>query len=293
MTLESHLPEFLKDARIDKLSGGLSGAGVYLVEKDGTKYVLKFSDTAALMREVGDAGVAPRVIHSDAETVLCEFVENKMFFGLLMADPKRAIDALGSMLGKVHALPIPRQLQGRNKRWFLESLTTQHGDWPRPAWFREGVAEVLAMPEPDPGPDVLSHNDVNPTNLVWDGARLLLLDWDVASAGSRYYDLAAVALFFRFDTAMCLRLISAHDGVEVSELPARFIYDRRLVGAMIGTIFLKLAREGGHSGDADAQAIPLGDAFMRMREGKLDPGTPDGQFVLGLALIAHSRLPLG
>lgn len=293
MTSESHLidhlPPQLKDARTWKLSGGLSGAGVYGVEKAGVRYVLKFTTTAPLLELVSEAGVAPRVIHRDAETVLCEFIEGKQWIMFFMTDPGRAIDELGRLLAKVHALPIPATMQAQSKKWFLDSVTEQLGAWPRPAWFRDRVDEVRALEVPDGGPDVLSHNDVNPSNLIWDGTRILLLDWDVAAPNDRYYDLAAVSLFFRFDEARCLRLVSAHDGEAVTILPARFVYDRKLVGAMIGSIFMKLAREGGHPGDANAPAPELAEVYGMMREGKLDPATAIGQFTLGLALLAQSR----
>ena len=43
-------------------------------------------------------------------------------------------------------------------------------------------------------PIVLSHNDVNPTNLVHDGERLLLLDWETAGPNEPFYDLAAISI---------------------------------------------------------------------------------------------------
>jgi thiamine kinase-like enzyme len=41
----------------------------------------------------------------------------------------------------------------------------------------------------------LSHDDVNPTNLVYDGNRLLLLDWDNAGKNEPMYDLATISVF--------------------------------------------------------------------------------------------------
>ena len=93
-----------------------------------------------------------------------------------------------------------------------------------------------------------SHNDVNPTNLVYDGEKLLLLDWETAGPNDPFYDLAAIAVFLRMDEGTCLRLLAAYDGEPVAELPARFAYNRRLVAVLCGTAFLHLARHGGHAG---------------------------------------------
>jgi aminoglycoside phosphotransferase (APT) family kinase protein len=174
---------------------------------------------------------------------------------------------------------------------FLAGLEQQLAGFARPAWFINAVAAARALPVPDPGPLVLSHNDVNPTNLIYDGERVLLLDWDVAGLNSRYHDLAAASLFFRLDETRCLLVLSAHDGAPVTSLPARFVYDRILVGALVGSIFLKLAREGGHPGNANASPPRLADLYQRMRGGQLDPGSASGQFELGLALLEESRLP--
>jgi aminoglycoside phosphotransferase (APT) family kinase protein len=42
---------------------------------------------------------------------------------------------------------------------------------------------------------VVSHNDVNPGNILWDGAHAWLVDWEVTGLGHPYYDLATLALF--------------------------------------------------------------------------------------------------
>ena len=85
----------------------------------------------------------------------------------------------------------------------------------------------LAEPAPpSEGPPVTSHNDVNPTNLVWDGERLLLIDWDAAGPNDPFYDLAAVAVFLRMDDETSKALLAAHDGAMPATLPARFAYDR-------------------------------------------------------------------
>src|SRR5205823_3190082 len=107
------------------------------------------------------------------------------------------------------------------------------------------VEEVLATDPPDAPGLVLSHNDVNPTNLIFDGERLLLLDWEAAGPNDRWFDLATVALFLRLDAEQCRRLLASYDGEIRENVPSHFIYLRRMVGTMLGTGFLKLARDAG------------------------------------------------
>jgi hypothetical protein len=58
-------------------------------------------------------------------------------------------------------------------------------------------------------------------------------------------------------------------------------------------MFVKLARASGHAGDAAAEALPLLDVYGKLRTGALSPGTPDGSWAFGLALLraASSATP--
>ena len=151
------------------------------------------------------------------------------------------------------------------------------------------------LTEEAPAPEralVLSHNDVNPTNLVYDGENLLLLDWDTAGPNDPFYDLAAVSVFLRMDEGTCQRLLMAYDDAPVSSLPARFIYDRRLVAVLCGVAFLHLAYQSGHAGDTGRETLEstlsLGDFYQRMRAGSLNIATGEGQWWFGLALVRES-----
>ena len=141
-------------------------------------------------------------------------------------------------------------------------------------------------------PFVVSHNDVNPTNLVYDGENLLLLDWETAGPNDPLYDLAAIAVFLRMDEGTCLKLLAAHDGESVSTLPARFAYNRRLVSVLCGAAFLHLARQSGHAGATSDQTLDstpsLGDVYLQVRAGALSPATSEGQWSFGLALVKES-----
>lgn len=89
-----------------------------------------------------------------------------------------------------------------------------------PGFVHETVTALLAEPPVARSESlVMSHNDVNPSNLVFDGTRVLLLDWDTAAPNRPRYDLATVALFFRMDGETCQQLIAAHDDAPPAALP--------------------------------------------------------------------------
>jgi len=171
----------------------------------------------------------------------------------------------------------------------LEFLRVSLERFPLAAFARDVIDRVLAeTPPPSDRALVLSHNDVNPTNLAYDGDRLILLDWDVAGANDPFYDLAAVAVFFLFDEATCSALIAAHDAAAPAALPPRFLYMRRLVATVCGAMMVHLARQAGHPGAPDTtleSTSSLPDFYARLRAGAIDISSSEGRWQFGLALL--------
>lgn len=304
------LPADLRESSttLTPIAAGLSGAGVYRVEAAGQAYVLKISggDEAPAewrhrlqMRQLAAAaGLAPRVIHADQarRAVVSAFVVDRSF-PAFYGDPRTreaALLQLGQTLRRVHALPLPPAATAQDPRALLSTIWSRLlAPFALPDFVADAVRHVLleAAPAADRAP-VLSHNDVNPTNLVYDGERVLLLDWETAGPSEPFYDLAAIAVFLRMDEATCLRLLSAYDGTPVATLPARFAYDRRLVAVLCGAASLHLARSSGHAGATGTETLDtvlsLGEFYQNLRTGALSLRTAEGQWCFGLALVKAS-----
>jgi hypothetical protein len=289
MELQACLPPELHGATITPITKGLSGAGVYRVTAGDRVYVLKVGvDRVAIQRAAAEAGLAPRILHVDTarRAIVSEFIADRGFPAFYMMLREPALELLGQTLRRVHELPV--EGTPADPRGFLETLVRGLDGVALPAFARDFMARTRdEVPPPAEHPLVQSHNDVNPANLVYDGERLLLLDWDVAGPNDPYYDPATIALFMRMDDDECQRLLA------LPQVPPRFRYFRRLVGALCGGMMLKLARDGGHAGDATAEALPLIDVYTQIRTGALSPATPDGKSVFGLALLraASSATP--
>jgi len=295
MTPEAYLPAHLRGATIEKISAGLSGAGVYKVTSGDAQYVLKIADApidVAIRTAAADAGVAPKIIHVDPtrHAVLSELVVDRGFMPVLMNPATRAnaIASLGTALRRVHDLPIPDGTPAATPRAFLEQFSATLAKSAVPELVRTAQDRALSEPEPPVEREpVISHNDVNPSNLVWDGERVKLLDWDTAATNDPLYDLAAVAMFLRMDEPTCRALLEAHDGVAPTALPARFAYWRRMIATLCGSIFLVLAHRRGFAG-GDDPALTLAEAYAKMRTGELVVATAEGQWAFGLALLRES-----
>nr|WP_239015303.1 phosphotransferase [Archangium violaceum] len=287
------------------MAAGLSGAGVYRVETAGQSFVLKIAGEAEndadwrpalhIQRLAADAGLAPRIVHVDEarRAVLTAFVSDRSF-GAFYGDPRTheaALTQLGRTVRRIHALPLPADARMREPREFLAQVWDGLlAGFALPDFVGDTVQRVLSENPPTRERAlVLGHNDLNPTNLVYDGEAILILDWATAGPMDAYYDLAVLSVFLRMDEGTCMRLLSAYEGTRFAELPHRFTYTRRLAAALAGSFQLHLARQlkhAGATGEETLDSVPsLGEFYQRMRAGALKLGTADGHWGFGLALL--------
>jgi hypothetical protein len=313
MTLEDCLPSDLRGpaTTITPVAAGLSGAGVYRVEHDGRAFALKVTGIGEdagdwrraleIQRRAADAGLAPGIVHVDEarRAVVTVFVTDRSFPELYLDPGTRAaaLTLLGRTVRRIHALPLPGEAGVRDPRAFLAQLSAgvRAPGFVLPAFADAAIDRVLTeAPPPARGAPVLGHNDLNPTNFIYDGERLLVLDWAAAGPIDAFYDLAVLAVFLRMDEATCLSLLAAYDGAAApaAALPDGFTYHRRLAAALAGTMQLFIARQMKHPGASGGEtletALSLAEFYQRMRAGELKVGTPDGQWAFGLALLKES-----
>lgn len=309
-SLDACLPADLRgpSTTITRVAAGLSGAGVYRVDAAGQTVVLKTAGASELLTNwdrtlriqqlASAAGLAPRIVHVDAtrRAIVTDFVTDRSFVALYWNPATRdaAVGLLGDTLRRVHALPLPPDASAQDARDFLARIWSGlPAEFSLPTFVGHAVQRMLAEEPPaSDRPPVLSHNDVNPTNLVYDGERLLFFDWDMAGPNDPFYDLATASVFLRMDEDTCITLLSAHDGEPVSALPSRFTHDRRMVAVLCGTMFLHLARIAGHPGATGAEsldsALSLGEFYQQMRTGAVSIRAAEGQWAFGLALVKES-----
>ena len=291
---------------LTRIGKGMSGAAVFRVDAGDHAYVLKLTSAEEplgpwqarlqVQRAAAAAGLAPEVVHVDEgrRAVLSALVVDRSWpahFGN-PATRGAAIHALGRMLAQRAHLPTPLGMSPANPRRFLETMwSALSAEATLPLFVRETVTAVLAEPSVAGGESlVMSHNDVNPSNLVFDGTRVLLLDWDTAAPNDPRYDLATVALFFRMDESTCQQLIAAHDDAPPAEPPEAFRYFRRCAAALSGVAALGAARSRGHAGgEIAAEATPsLGEIYQQLRTGTIDIQSVAGQWTFGLALVKEA-----
>jgi aminoglycoside phosphotransferase (APT) family kinase protein len=190
---------------LEPIAGGLSAALVYRLVVGDRPYLLRivrqinpFNDPArhfACLKTAAEAGLAPAVHHADPARALLitDFITARPF--ALFQRPRA--EMLADLAGAVRRLqatppfpPFMSYLDGVD-RMIADVKTTRL----LPAAADEVLERYAAIPAAYPrdrADMVSSHNDMNPTNTMWDGQRLWIVDWEAAFLNDRYVDPAYI-----------------------------------------------------------------------------------------------------
>lgn len=213
------------DAR--PLPGGITNVN-FVVEDAGEKFVvriggdiplhqvMRFNELAA-SRAAHAAGVSPEVMHWEPGALVLRFIEGRTF----AAEDVRKNDNLTrivELIRRVHD-GMPKYLRGPALVFWVFHVLRDYA-----ATLRDGgsrmipqlprLLDVAARLEREIGPIelVYGHNDLLAANLIDDGTRLWLVDWDYAGFNSPLFDLANLASNNEFTTEMETALLESYFG---------------------------------------------------------------------------------
>jgi aminoglycoside phosphotransferase len=284
------------------IHAGLSGAGVYAVTSVRGDYILRIQSERAssdlwtqqllVLRRAAERGIAPAIVHVDetARAVLSARVAGVPLPAVTdSAERTRAVADVVSRLRTLHTLDTSGVETRDPVEYARGAWNTQRGRTGFPVWGAgigvtlDAIALVLAR---DPR-RVVGHNDVNPGNVLWDGTRAWLVDWEVAGLAHPYYDVATLATFLSLDAPTAEGLLSLQEQAPLDdEARITFAALRQLVALVAGITFLRLASDLTVLSAATIHDAPtLGECFAAMRAGTLDLHSPSGSVMLGLALL--------
>jgi aminoglycoside phosphotransferase (APT) family kinase protein len=283
------------------ISTGLSGAGVYALSSTRGELVLRvhaaradaaaFTQQLRLLRRVAERGIAPALVHVDeaARAIVSTRVAGVPFAAAL-GDPAQrgaAIAGVVAQLRALHALDADG-VQERDPLAHARDQLALHQQ--RPGFPARAATELPPIFDAIEGTlardprRVVSHNDVNPGNVLWDGARAWLVDWDVAGLSHPFYDLAALAMFLQLPDEAAHGLLALQEQQPIDDAARAFFAALRQLAALLcGLVLLGLL--------PDLTLLPssaptLSEFYAGLRTGAFVLQEPRGQAAFASALLA-------
>jgi len=301
-TLESFFPvaRFGAVKAVTAITSSLSAAGVYSVTTEKGEFFLRlhavglsgFAEMVAAQKLAAAQGLAPNVILVDeaAGAVISAKVEG-IPFGLALQQPDirpHLLRNLAETLARLHTIPAPDlrpfDLSLGQSLWDEQSQREGFPAWAIPLGaFIVSANTALASDERR----VLSHNDVNPANLLWDGSQVWMVDWESAALAHPYLDLATFETFVNLSDDDAFGLLAIQGGSAINvEQRTTFISLRNLARVLYGAVFFSLIPDLSEFDFKPRDETPtLPECYVRLVKGEFDLKTPVGKALLGTAIL--------
>lgn len=265
----------------------LAASLVYRIVVRGCPFLLKISTRTSdparhysCMKAAAEAGLAPRVWYASTEdkVSITDFVDA---VPLAVTEARVRIPAV---LRKLHELPpfpgVPNHIntscmflmnrgaavEGFIQKFQAANVLTKSQSEELFARYAELMA-VYAHPEDDM---VSSHNDLfKPDNILFDGDRVWLVDWEAAFLNDRYADLAVVANLVAANEGEERAYLEAYFGAPLDEYQlARFFLAQQVAHMFYAMVFLWQG-SAGKAIDCSETAPEFGDFHRRFWAGEV------------------------
>lgn len=234
------------------LPGGITNVNIHVAHR-GEEYVIRMADDIpalhvmrfnelAATRAAAEVGVSPEVVYSEPGILVRRFVTGRILEPEDLRDPKM-LDRVVELLKKVHG-PVARAVRGPVLAFSPFHAIRDHAA----TAAADGVSGTKSLPGLLAAADVLArtigrvavifgHNDVLPANLIDDGSRLWLIDWDYAGFGPALFDLANLAGNCRLDSAMERHILAQYYGEQPDDGVVRRFVAMKCVSLLRETVW--------------------------------------------------------
>jgi hypothetical protein len=286
---------------ITPITGGASGAFPFRAEIRGRSYLVRLEGAASplrnpnqyeSMRIAAQAGIAPKIYYIDeaARVAVMDFIEERSLSAFPGGPPALA-HAIGEVLRRVQMTPLfPEFVEypdivSRLWTWVCRTGLFASGVLDAYAERLESIRETYAR---HPVNLVSSHNDFVRRNLLFDGERLWLIDWESAYRNDPLVDVAIALDSFAASPELARVLLNAWLGHE----PDDALYDRlALVRAFTrlyyaGVLLSASFAASGALADRDLSSPTLPGFQRAIRDGRFEPGMPQTKHILGKMYLA-------
>jgi Ser/Thr protein kinase RdoA (MazF antagonist) len=293
---------------LEPVAGGASGALTYRVQAEGRAHLMRIETRMqspmrnphqyACLRIAADAGIAPAVRHLDeaAGVVVMDFLRQRPLLEY-PGGPAALARAVAELVGRLQATPAFPELHAfptvvsrmlgflRTSGMFAEGLLDEH------AAGLERIREAYAW---NPSALVSSHNDPNPRNIVFDGERLWLVDWETAYRNDPLTDVAIVVENLAPTPELEATVVEAWLGRAPDDrVRARLQLMRQLTRMYYAALLFGVsARVPRSAPEADLTAPTPAEFGAAVARGDLKSASPEAMWVLGKMCLAGFRAGL-
>lgn len=286
---------------IKTLSGGASGALIFRVEVGGRPYLLRVEGVPSplrnphqyvSMRMAAEAGIAPRILHVDEErrVAVTDFIAEQQ----LQAYPGGAgalAQAVGGLLRRLQDTPaFPAFVEYPDIVTKLTAYVARTGLFV-PGLLDPHLERLARLWEANPWNDaalVSSHNDINPRNILFDGERLWVIDWESAYRNDPLVDVSIVldnlAPTAELEDIVLRAWLGRAPDAAVRERLAVMRALTRLYFA--GVLLSASATHARETPDGDLSAPSLPEFQDMVRAGRLQSGSRDMVHTMGKMYLA-------
>ena len=293
---------------LEPVSGGASGALLHRVDIEGAPTLLLRIEMArdpfrnphrsyVCLRTAADAGIAPavHVADPDAGIVVMDFIDQRP----ITEHPGGAVGVLrelGGRLAQLQATATFPPLLGDFGAVLGQMLTMIEGAGVFApgvlAPVHDGFGRICAAYPWADDEQVSSHNDINPFNVLFDGERLWLIDWEIAFRNDPFADVACVANNFadQVPDAGSADALEALLHAWLGHAPDRPTRSRLALMRQLNRLFyaclMMSTSIGQHPPEVDLDALTV-DAFRAaVDSGRLALGSPDLLHTMGKMQLA-------
>ncbi len=287
---------------LEQITTGASALS-YRIEVSGRPYLLRLESSRrdeirdphrsyVCMRLAAEAGIAPAVHHADpdAAVAITDFVPHRSIADL-WASPDLARD-LGNLVARLQAIPaFPPLIDYPTTVGILLDRLVET-DLFAPGLLdphREGFERIREAWRWNTQALVSSHNDLNPGNILFDGQRLWVIDWETAYLNDPLVDVATLTIFIAAPPELEAMLLKAWLGREPDRLErARLALMRLLVRLFYGCAASLNAAHGLGTviPATDLEAPTRAQLAAEVEQAGLSIGSPKAQRLFGKMALA-------
>lgn len=220
------------DKTVRPLEGGITNHN-YLVGDGGQQYVVRLGDDipvhqirrfneVAAATAAHEAGLSPKIVHHEAGVLVMDYIKSTALTAQQVGRPD-TLRRVVSMVKKCHT-QVPVYLRGASVVFWVFHVVRDYA-----ATLVEGSSQYVSqLPElleisqvlhsaGGPFDIVFGHNDLLPANILDDGTRLWLIDWEYGGFNTPLFDLGGLASNSEFNESQEQLMLQHYFNTEVTD----------------------------------------------------------------------------